>query len=227
MNGPGFLPLLLACSVAGALGAGLVLFLQPEPEQHSPPPAADAAMEARIARLEESLTTQEGRLDVLSEQFAGSLLHRSDSDTPTRAEFEQLLARLEELDQDIPIFQDNPKEEGLQAAIEGVLEQRAATEQEMKEERWEQERQMKIDSEAAYLTERLSLTPVQSQDLNSLLEQRSAGRQAIRQAITSGEMSKQDAGEPWMALETAFDEGLSNLLTPVQMEDYRTLQEEK
>ncbi|MHC4379893.1 MAG: hypothetical protein ACYSU1_02220 [Planctomycetota bacterium] len=217
------LPLLLACLAAGFGGAGLVLFLRPTPTLAETPQATDAGLRQDMEDLQASLEIHRGRLDVLTEQVSGLGLQRTETDAPSREDLDLILARLEELDRTAPIFMDQPTGGGLAVAIEDVLDHREAVAQQEKEERWERKQQQKLADEVVSLTNKLALTPVQAQDLTAILEQRANGRSDIREAIHSGELSKRDSAEPWAALDRDYDHGLTMLLTPVQLEDYRNL----
>lgn len=168
-----------------------------------------------------------GRLDVLTEQVSGLNLQRTETDAPSKEDLDLILARLEELDRTAPLFLDQPTEGGLAVAIEDVLEHREAVARQEKEERWERKQQQQRAEEVEFLTRKLALTPVQAQDLTAVFERRAEGRAAIRESIHSGEISKRDSAEPWSALDTEFDSSLTMLLTPIQLEDYQALGQNK
>lgn len=211
----------MLCLCAGALGAGLVLFLQEPSSAEDVGTNPHTLVDSEIEDLRQQLAQQQAHIDSLSASLRRENPERMPVDRMTQADLEDLQERLDRLEQQGVRHWDSPTEDGLQVAIAGVLEQRAEIARQEKEQRRQEAARKKDEGRAQYWEQELGLTPVQTQDLEAMLQQRSDGHLAIQAAIAAGRMTKADAREPWMELETAFGEGLETLLTPVQLQQYQ------
>lgn len=207
---------------AGALGAGITLFLQPPaPQTIVSAPEGIHAMEERLEALDQSMQQQLAEFDALGGRLARLDIDRVDLDAPTREEFDRLLSRLDGIGEAASIGMFLPSESGLHAAIDGVLVQREELQRQEKEEKRREKDRKRIERDVNRWSERLMLTPIQAEEMIVLMESRANGQTEIRQAIDAGEMDKRGARRPWQNLDEAYESGLTSLFTPVQMEQYR------
>lgn len=217
----------MLCLCAGAVGAGLVFFLQ---EPRSTPDfdtQPQTLVDPAIEELQQQIALQQAHIDSLSASLRREEPERTPVDFLTQADLEEIQARLDRLEQQGVQLWDSPTEDGLQVAIDGVLEQRAEIARQEKEQRRQEAARKKDASRAQYWEQELGLTPVQTQDLEVILQQRSDGQLAIQAEIAAGRMTKSEAREPWMELEATFGDGLNALLTPVQLEQYQAMRSGK
>lgn len=217
----GFLPPVIVGLVSGAASAMLVVFLNSEPT-----PSVDAsggsldsaALHSRIADLELLAQDHAVALDALSLQQPSTGLQRQAFDGPSRAEFNQLQARLDELMLGSADAPESLSSNRLDSAIAGVIEQREEEERLERERIVEEKRLARLDNQVNLWTEKLGLSDVQAIQMREMLDNREQARQEVMAAIRSGEMNKADAGAPWQQIDSDYRQGLGAMLTPQQME---------
>ncbi|MDP7062302.1 MAG: hypothetical protein QF489_05140 [Planctomycetota bacterium] len=216
---------LLVGMISGAAGAFLVIFLNSEPSSavdSSDSSSETIALQQRIDDLELLTQEQAVSLDALRQQRPISSLQRESLDAPTREEFDQLLARLDGLSVPTQSAPESASSDRLQYAIADVLDQREQQERMEREQAAEEKRVARLQTQVDWWADRLSMTDAQASQFEDLMATRDESRREIGRLVSSGEMTKPEAAEPWQQANAAFETGLSSVLTPQQLEEMQS-----
>ena len=211
--------------IAGAAGAFLAIILSTEPNSSTVSVASipdTASLEQRIADLENLVQVQATSIHGLKMQRPAVSLQRENLDSPTREEFDQLLARLDGLSLDPTSLLESTSNDRLQYEIANVLSQREEEERRERELVAEEKRATRIRRQVDYWADRLALSDVQANQFEELMTSRDEARRVIGEAVGSGEITKVEAAVPWQQANDDYNTGLSGVLLPQQLEEMQS-----
>ena len=90
-----------------------------------------------------------------------------------------------------------------------------------KARRVEEQRDRRVAKQVARWTSELSLSSYQAEEMSSLLRARDEGAVNLKTSVASGEIQREEAGESWRQIESDYNDSLSFLLSPTQLETYQ------
>ena len=218
MTRSSLLALLLGALSGACVSLVVVLSVSPSGDSDGGP-AAPEFDASRLIALEQENATLRARLDVLEDQ--PRQISRREHDAPTRSEFDALEARLAPLTGATPGDESAGSFSNVDRAVDYALEQRAEEARLEKARQVEEDRDRRVDKQVARWTDQLSLSSYQAEEMTGLVRARDEGIGNLKTSIASGELPQADAGEAWQQIEAEYNDGLSFLLLPSQLETYQ------
>lgn len=218
-------------AVAGGLAAAVTVVLlasdeAPPPTARAATPAGDAQLAARVAALEKERDDLRMRLGALEQRPAVAAAPR---ETVAPIEGDELAALQDELHALAGALRDPGSGDLPPGFVEGVgqaLDAIRAQEDREREERRQEVLEERIDERLAELAQELGLTRVQTGELRTAYLDLDAKRtELFRNARDTGDFGSVRDG--FRDLRRDTDAALERILTPLQLEQYRELEDDR